>query len=70
MEEKFVQELKRRIKRLLNSKKLELKALDRYGFVPKEIPNYKELMINYDHSKVKGYIDGYRQAMEDILNAL
>ena len=58
------------IKRLLNPEKLELKALDRYGFVPKEIPNYKQLMSNDDHSKVKGYTDGYRQAMEDILNAL
>ena len=27
----------------MNSKKLELKALDRYGFVPKEIPNYRTL---------------------------
>jgi hypothetical protein len=58
------------IKRLSNDKEIELKGLDRFGFVPDEVPNYKEWMSNDDAAKVKGYMEGYKQALQDILNVL
>lgn len=54
---------------------IKLQALDRIGFVPKDLPDYETYMSNEHFGFVKGYEEGYKAAqskqfsLEDIKEA-